>query len=149
MKAIFLNAPELMSEWWDRAAVEIDRVVDQAARGEFTTEDIKRLCEEKRAYVVVVVYGEDVLLAMAFEFVFYPRMTACNIIALGGRRLHEIASVFFVTFKEWCYNMGVTVIEASCSSVMARKLVGLGFEKTYEVVRHEIRLPRKPGTAEL
>lgn len=149
MKAIFLTSPELMDEWWDRAAVEMDRVVSHAARGEFTTEDIKRLCEEKRAYIAVVVEGEDVLLAMAFEFVFYPRMTACNIMALGGKRLNDIASVFFVTFKNWCYNMGVTVIEASCSSVMARKLAGLGFEKTYEVVRHEIRLPREPGAAEL
>ena len=149
MNAIFLNTPELMDQWWGRAAVQIDRVVDQAARGEFTTSDIKRLCEEKRAFCVVVIEGDEVLLAMAFEFLFYPRMTACNIIAIGGRRLHEIASVFFVTFKEWCYNMGVTVIEASCSSVMARKLEGLGFEKTYEVVRHEIRLPREPRPTEL
>lgn len=149
MRAIFLTSPELMDEWWDRASVHIERVVTHAARGEFKTSDIRRLCEEKRAFCAVAVEGDEVLLAVAFEFIFYPRMTACNIIALGGCRLEEIASVFFVTFKEWCYNMGVTVIEASCSSVMARKLAGLGFEKTYEVVRHEIRLPREPRTAEL
>ena len=149
MNALFLNTPELLAEWFPKAEKHFQPVIDQAARGEFEVSDIRRLCEENRALTMVVIDGAEVILAMAFEFIFYPRMTACNIMALGGNRLKEAEEAFFVTFKSWCYNMGVTVIEASCSSAMARLLKGYGFEKTYEVVRHEIRLPREPRPTEL
>lgn len=135
MNVIFLNSPELLNEYWDRAAIHFEPVVAEAARGEFIVKDIKRLCDENRALIAVVLDGDKVILAMAFEFIFYPRMTACNIIALGGSRLEESANQFFITFKEWLYGIGVTVIEASCSSVMSRLLRRYGFAKTYEVMR--------------
>lgn len=135
MTPLFLNTPELLDQWWDRAAIHFDPVVDQAARGEFTVPDIKRLCEENRALIAIARDGENVIMAMAFEFVFYPRITACNIIALGGSCLDEVVKQFFITFKEFCYGIGVTVIEASCSSAMSRLLRRYGFVKTYEVVR--------------
>lgn len=135
MTPLFLNTPELLEQWWDRAAIHFEPVVDQAARGEFTVQDIKRLCEENRALIAIVRDGETVIMAIAFEFVFYPRITACNIIALGGSCLDEVVERFFITFKEFCYGIGVTVIEASCSSAMSRLLRRYGFAKTYEVVR--------------
>jgi len=135
MQALFLTSPELLEEYWDRAAIHFEPVVNEAARGEFTVEDIKRLCAEKRAYCAIVLNGETVDLAMAFEFIHYPRMTACNIMAIGGSHLNDAESAFFVTFKDWCKSMSVTVIEASCSSVMSRLLKRYGFAKTYEVVR--------------
>ena len=145
MTPIFLNTPELLYTWWDRASVHLDPVVKHAARGEFELDDLRRMCANEKAMCVVVTDGEEVIMAMVFEFLFYPKMTACNIMALGGSCLDEIAGAFFVTFKRWCYNMGVTVIEASCSSAMARLLKRQGFEKTYEVVRHAID-PRLSGT---
>lgn len=145
MKPLFLNTPELLNEWWGKASEHLEPVVREAARGEFEVRDIRRMCDEERALTVVIIDGEKVVMAMAFEFLFYPRMTACNIMALGGSCLQEIADAFFVTFKRWCYGMGVTVIEASCSSSMARLLRRQGFEKTYEVVRHAID-PRLSGT---
>lgn len=149
MQALFLTSPELIAEYWDRAEVHLHPVVNQAARGEFTVSDIKRLCDEHRAFVAVVLDGDDVVLSLVYEFIFYPRITACNIMCLGGSRLEEAADSFFVTFKEWLHSMGVTVLEASCSSAMSRLLRRYGFEKTYEVVRHEIRLSPVPRPAKL
>lgn len=141
MRALFLTEPGMIQSYWPEVERCIQPVIDQAARGEFLTEDIKRLCDERRAFCAVVMDGEKVIMAVAFEFIFYPRMTACNIMALGGERLNEVANTFFITFKTWLYGMGVTVIEASCSSAMSRLLKPIGFEKTYEVVRYEVRLP--------
>ena len=70
MNAIFLTDKHLLDTWWDRAAVHFQPVVNDAAHGEFTVSDIRRLCEENRATCAVVVEGEDVILAIAFEFIF-------------------------------------------------------------------------------
>lgn len=138
LRVLFLNNQDLLDEWWCESKPHLQRVVSEAARGEFTTSDIYTLVREKRMHLVVVIDGESVVLAMAFEFILYPRITACNIVAIGGSRLREIEAAFFVAFKDWCKTMNVTVIEASCSSAMSEKLRRYGFEKTYEVVRHAI-----------
>ena len=138
MKAIFLTSPELLTEWWDRAEPALDRVVSKAVHGEFRTADLRKLCDEKRATACVFSEGETVVVAMVFEFILYPKMTTCNIIALGGSSLGEVLDGFFITFKDWCKSMGVTVIEASCSSAMSRLLQRFEFKKTYEVVRVEL-----------
>ena len=135
MTPLFLNSPALLAEWWDRAATHFAPVVNEAARGEFTVTDIRRLCDEGRATAVVVCDGDNVILAAAFEFIHYPQITTCNVMAIGGTRLDETMQAFFITFKEWCDSIGVTVIEASCSPPMSRLLSRYGFVKTYEVVR--------------
>lgn len=135
MTPLFLTSPDLLDTWWDRAAIHFEPVVNQAARGEFSVADIRRLCDEGRATTAIVRDGETVILAVAFEFIHYPQMTSCNFMALGGTRLDESVRAFFITFKEWCDSIGVTVIEASCSPPMSRLLSRYGFVKTYEVVR--------------
>ena len=141
MKPLFLTTPELIEAYWPDVSRCIKPVIDHAARGEFYLGDIKQMLDEKRAYVVIVSDDSGVVLALVYEFVFYPKVTACNIVALGGKLLDDAYRQFFVTFKKWLYGMGITVIEASCSSAMSRLLARYGFEKTYEVVRHAIKLP--------
>ena len=142
MKPLFLTTPELIDAYWPDVARCVAPVVDHAARGEFNLDDIKTMLKQKRAYAAIALDDSNVVvLAMVYEFVFYPRMSACNIVALGGTCLDDAYQRFFVTFKKWCYGMDVTVIEASCSSAMSRLLARYGFGKTYEVVRHVIQLP--------
>ena len=137
MQALFLNTPELIEAHWGEVADAVQGVVDRAAHGEFTVEDLKRLCDERRAYAVIFEGEHGGKCGMVYEFIFYPRFTACNIVALGGVGVHDILSTFFVTFKKWLHSMGVTVIEASCSSAMSRILSRHGFAKTYEVMRDD------------
>ena len=138
MKPLFLTTSELLEAWWSRAEPHLLPVVNEAARGEFSIEDLYILCKEKRATCVVITEGDIVTLAAVFEFIYYPKITACNVMAMGGSGWDSVAEQFFITFKEWLYGMGVTVIEASCSSVMSRLLRRYGFAKTYEVVRLSI-----------
>lgn len=135
MQAIFLTTDELLDEWWDKAIHHLIPVVKEAARGEFEIDDLLKLCRAKLATCGVAIDQGSVVMVMVFEFIHYPKISACNVIALGGSHLSEVSSLFFVTFKEWCKSIGVTVIEASCSSAMSRLLKRQGFAKTYEVVR--------------
>lgn len=136
MKVIFMTTPELVDAQFQHAAPLLQPVVDQAARGEFTVADVERLTREGRA-ITALVSDDDgqPLLALAFEFVSYPRQLAVNIMAMGGQGLKDAAQVFWDRFREWCRSAGATVIEASCSPAMARMLRQHGFENVYQVVR--------------
>jgi hypothetical protein len=138
MTPLFLTDDTLLARYWPDVERLIRPVVEHAARGEFNLDDLRRACVGKTATAAIAIDDGEVVLAMVFEFLHYPRMSACNIMALGGRNMAEAYERFFVTFKKWLYGMGVTVIEASCSSAMSRFLARYGFEKTYEVVRHAI-----------
>lgn len=148
MTPIFLTTPELLEQHWDSVARCLQPLADKSTHGEFDIADLRVLCEAKRAYAVVVSDDSDVVLAMVYKFAFYPKFTSCYVLAIGGRALDEIVRSFFVTFKKWLYGMGVTVIEASCSSAMSRVLARYGFGKIYEVVRHEITVELPDHCAE-
>ena len=139
MNVIFMTTHALVDAHFSQAAPLLQPVVDQAARGEFTVDDIERLTREGRAITALVSDDEGApLLAMAFEFVSYPRQVAVNIMALGGERLQEAAENFWGTFRQWCKSAGAEVLEASCSPAMARMLRQHGFDSAYQVVRSEL-----------
>lgn len=138
MKVTFITSPELLAQKFHLAAPLLQPVIDQAARGEFTVQDIERLTAEGKAITAVAELDGKAVMAMAFEFVSYPQTVAVNIMALGGQGLDGIANEFWASFKEWAKLAGATVIEASCSDAMARMLGRIGFESVYRVVRAEI-----------
>ena len=126
MQAIFITNRAQADAQFHLAAPLLQPVVDQAGRGEFTVEDLKRLTSEGRAITMVV------------EVVMYPSQTAVNIMALGGDRFAEGEAVFGEAFRQWCRKAGATVIEASCSPAMARMLRKFGFDVAYQVVRSKV-----------
>ena len=138
MKATFLTSPALLADKFHLAATLLQPVVDQAARGEFTVDDIRRMTEEGRAITAVFEKDGRAVMALAFEFVHYPQTLAVNILALGGSNLDDVAAEFWATLKNWCKRAGATTIEASCSDAMARLLGRFGFEPVYRVVRTEL-----------
>lgn len=135
MRATFLTTPELLDAKWPQAAPLLDPVVKEAARGEFTMEDLHRMSKEGRVIAAVAEHDGTVCMAMVFEFVHYPQTLAVNILALGGSGLAGVADEFWATFRQWCVQAGATVIEAACSDAMARILRRHGFESTYRIVR--------------
>lgn len=136
MDVIFLTTPDLISLHWWAVARLVDPVAHQAARGEFTTEDLAQLVEEGRA-TAGLFHDDDgqPLAGMVFEFRHYPRSMTINIIALGGRNLGGISSTFWQQFVAWAKESGVSHIEACTSPAMTRMLRGLGFQHTYDLVR--------------
>ena len=135
MHATFITSPELLAQKFHLAVPLLQPVIDQAARGEFTVEDIRQMTAQGRVITAVVEQDGHAVLALAFEFVHYPRTLAVNIMALGGRGLDTAADEFWDTFRTWCKSAGATVIEAACSDAMARMLGRYGFENVYRVVR--------------
>lgn len=138
MHATFITTPELLAQKFHLAAPLLQPVIDQAARGEFTVEDIRRMTEQGRVITAIGEQDGVAILAMAFEFVHYPQTLAVNILALGGHSLDIAVAEFWDLFRSWCKSAGATVIEASCSDAMARLLARYGFEPVYRVVRSDL-----------
>lgn len=138
MNATFITDRALFAQHFFKAVPLLQPVIDQAARGEFTVEDIRRMTEAGRVITAIAEKDGDTVMAMAFEFVHYPQSVAVNILALGGAGLDEVATAFWSTFKDWCRSAGASAIEASCSDAMARLLCRQEFKSVYRVVRAEL-----------
>lgn len=138
MNVTFIVSPDLFAQKFHLAAPLLQTVVEEAARGEFTVEDIARMTQSGRVVTAVVERDGVAILAGAFEFVHYPQTLAVNILALGGGFVDEVAAEFWSTFKAWCKEAGASFIEASCSDAMARLLARYEFKSVYRVVRTEI-----------
>lgn len=135
MDILFLNTRELVDLYWWTVAALVDPVAHQAARGEFTTEDLAAMVERGDATAGLVTEGETPVLGIVFEFRHYPRTMTINIMALGGRDLAGAAGTFWPRFAQWAKESGVSHIEACTSPVMTRLLRGLGFRHEYDLVR--------------
>lgn len=138
MKATFITDATLLAQHFHKAAPLLQPVIDQAARGEFTVEDIRRMTEAGHAITAIAEKDGVTVMAMAFHFVHYPQKLAVNILALGGQGVDEVVAEFWATFKDWCRSAGATFIEASCSDAMARLLRSHEFKSVYRVVRAEL-----------
>lgn len=135
MQVIFLSTPELIGlHWWSVSRL-IDPVVHQAARGEFTLEDLSAMVESGRAFAALALDANKPVLAMVFEFRHYPARMLINIMALGGHDLAPVAVSFWPEFLAWAKESGASEIEACTSPAMTRVLKGLGFRHTYDIVR--------------
>ena len=132
---MFLNTPVLMDQHWPAARELLEPVVSQAARGEFTTEDLHGLLVERRAHAVVVFSDGLAHLAMVFEFRLYPRKQVINVMAVGGHDLTGAAVSFWPEFVAWAKESGTDEIEACTAPAMTRVLRHLGFTHTYDIVR--------------
>jgi hypothetical protein len=134
MQALFLTSQRLITEHWPAAARLLAPVL-RATRGEFTVDDLEELCRDGRAVAGVVSKDGEPVLALVFEWRFFPRKTVLNVIALAGRDLDAIAATFWPDFKAWAKESGATEIEACCSPAMTRLLAPLGFAHTYDTLR--------------
>lgn len=132
---LFLTTQELIDQHWDAAAALLAPVVEQAARGEFTLDDLHSAVRKGRAFAGVMLHDGAPQLAMVFEFHHYPRKTVLNIMALGGSDLAVAAVSFWPRFVAWAKESGAEEIEACTAPAMTRVLRGLGFQHTYDLVR--------------
>jgi len=127
---------DIMAEF-HKVAPLFDRVVGEAAHGEFTTADLMRLGMEGRLLLGYAERDGRTVVAAAFEFVHYPRLKALNVVALAGEPL-EFRGAFdgyWRQLTEFARSCGCARIEAKCSRAMARLLrAGYGFASVYEHV---------------
>lgn len=132
---LFLNTPELIERHWPTARALLEPVVHQAARGEFTTDDLQAMVRDGHAFAALAMSDGQPHLAMVFEFRTYPRKTVLNVVALGGQDLAGVAVSFWPQFVAWAKESGADAIEACTAPAMTRVLRNLGFSHTYDLVR--------------
>ena len=135
----YLDQEELEKDWIFIEPV-LEPVVSRAAHGEFDCSDLKALAQSKQ--IVIGAFfsdNEEIVLAFAFEFRFYPKKTAVNILALGGKRMGAVFSEFLDQFKNWAAAAGADFLEASCSAAMSRMLAKYGYVNTYQQLRLDLK----------
>ncbi|MDQ2150060.1 hypothetical protein RBI22_15180 [Alcaligenaceae bacterium C4P045] len=81
--------------------------------------------------------GEPVV-ALAMELIYYPRITALNIIAMAGVGLAEAVRCCMPSVQEFAKAAGADRIEALCGDAMARALDRHGFKKQYNQLVFEV-----------
>lgn len=109
-------------ERWPLVAHEVERVVQKAVHGEFTTEDVADLVKKGSAFAAFVRDGQDVLIVCVWEMIYYPRMTAANIMCLGGKDVKGMWAEFGKAMKVTWKLMGASSVECSVSPAMAKVL---------------------------
>ena len=140
MRSYFYLDPEELERDWEKIEPILGSVVSRAVHGEFECSDLKAMAQSKR--IVIGAFFDDdgvILLAFAFEFRFYPKKTAVNILALGGKRMDAVFSEFLDQFRDWAAAAGADFLEASCSRGMSRMLAKYGYVDTYRQLRLNLR----------
>jgi hypothetical protein len=132
MKAVFLTERGQVAAYFAMLAPFFERVPVQ---GEFTYKDLEQLANEGKMHLGYFENDGEIRIAIAFEFVRYPRLVAVNIAAVAGELLDEVMVEFWDLFKAWCKNAGADSIDAQCNDAMMRLLARYGMRKTYNHVR--------------
>jgi len=131
----YLEGERLM-ELWPQIEPLFARCCKEAAAGELDAQDILNLTIGKRCHVFAEVDNEEVTVAIAVEMIAYPKFTAANVFALGGRGLVSAHSRWWVVFSEWLRASNVTAVDAWVSDAMRRILERrFGFHKVYNHMR--------------
>lgn len=132
MKIHFLKYFIKLDQYFIYLAPLFERVVYKATYGEFDADDLYRLAKQGHITVGTLENEGDLQLAIAFEFIFYPRWTVIHILALAGQGLAEAFTRFGTRFKAWRREAGAQKIQASCSPAMARLLQRDEFITAYQ-----------------
>lgn len=126
-------------EEFERIRSEIDRVTDGAARGEFTTDDLKTLIARGTAYAGYLTTDDGaVKLAWVWEMVFYPRKTKANLIAMAGSGFRECCEHWYEYMKDVWRSQGAVAVTCYTSPAMARFLSRAGFFEQYRFLEMEL-----------
>lgn len=133
-----LYAPEEIPEIWQHTEPHFRRVVEKAVHGEFTTDDLKKMAEKGSLYVVLVWEADTVALAMAFEIIRYPRATAANVVAMGGRNMQKAMDAYQGKLAQALRQVGAQWVTCSVSRSMARLCERVGFKTIYQTMRMEL-----------
>jgi hypothetical protein len=110
--------------------------------GEMTTEDLYSRALKGEVFIIVAKCDEpevpDVKLVIITELVTYPRFTAMNVVALGGKDLRNLIKLFWKDVCGWARVCGVRKIECSVHPAMERILSSVGFERHYVQMRQDL-----------
>ena len=135
--------PDEVDIYWHELEPEFKRVVDKAVHGEFLVSDIRKMALDGHATIGIIRDGDEIVMAVAFEFRHYPQKMGVNVFAMGGKRMFEVLGKFFESFKEFCRVAGADWIECSVSPGMERLHHRSGYKTIYRHLRFDLQEVKK------
>jgi|TARA_R110000765_G_scaffold188233_1_gene293665 hypothetical protein len=139
---LLLATVDALDIYWGQAVPLLQRCIDEAMHGELTVEDLYEGIKAGVMYGIVFKNDEgelpDVALVVVLEPALYPRLSAMNVLALGGRDLGEFGEKYWKHICSWSYLNGLRHMQASASPGMARMLKRLGFKSVYTTMRMDL-----------
>jgi hypothetical protein len=132
MKTIFIQDRAELDAQYDRLLPIFKQV---PAADEYRPEQLFELARKGTATIGYCEQDGQAVIAFAFEFIYYPNLTALNIIALAGHRFETVAAALLEKLKVFAKLAGADCIEALCIDGVARLLTRYGFQKSYTQVR--------------
>ena len=133
---VFLTDETSLQRYWADAEPLLEKCVIKAVHGEYNSEDIAELVRRDRAIVILTYIDGKPSIALAIEWVLYPRLKVANVLALGGSQLMLNADSYWDKVKRVLKSAGMQYVQCACSPAMARMLSSkLGFEETYREMR--------------
>ena len=139
---LLLATADALDIYWGQAVPLLQRCIDEAMHGELTVEDLYEGIKAGVMYGIVFKNDEgelpDVALVVVLEPALYPRLSAMNVLALGGRDLGVFGEKYWKHICSWSYLNGLRHMQASASPGMARMLKRLGFKSVYTTMRMDL-----------
>lgn len=143
MHLTFLK-PHQISHHWHTLQPLFAKVIAKAVHGEYTLDNIRTIAEAGH-YTIGIATDQQAqpVMAIAFETVHYPSgRKGINVLAMGGRNLHQFMTQFLPPFAQWCHANGADWIECMVSRGMERIHHRYGFHTLYR----NLRYPLNPTT---
>jgi len=141
-EAQLLSTKELIDKYWGQCVPLLDECIKRAMHGEMLVEDLYTRALKGEVFTIVVKNDETevptVKLVIVLELVTYPRFTAMNVVALGGKDLKNLIQKHWKDVCSWARICGVKQIECSVHPAMERILTPEGFEKKYVQLRQDL-----------
>lgn len=98
----------------------MDRVVENAVHGEFTSDDLKEMIANGSAFGAFCAVDGRVVMAIVWEIRDYPRMRVVNLVAMGGSRLFDLFKRYWDVMRSVWKSQGASHIECFTSPAMVR-----------------------------
>ena len=139
---LLLSNKEQVDTYWSEVKPLLDKCISRATHGEYNTQDVYDLALQGKVFVFIVksdkTIKKSVKLVIVLELAVYPRMTAMNIMALGGSDLEALHEKYWDSLCGWAYMNGVRVLEGLVSPAMQRVISKFGFKPVYTHMRLDL-----------
>ena len=137
-----LSTKQLIDKYWGQCVPLLDQCIKRAMHGEMLVEDLYTRALKGEVFIIVAKNDDTetptVKLVIVLELVTYPRFTAMNVVALGGKDLKSLIQMYWKDVCSWAKVCGVKKIECSVHPAMERILTSEGFERTYVQLRQDL-----------
>lgn len=137
-----LSSKELLDRYWGQCVPLFEKCIEKQMDGELDVDDIYSRALKGQMFVIAVKNDStelpDVKLALALELVYYPKYTAMNVVALGGKDLRNMIDMFWKHVCGWAKICGIKKMECSVNPAMQKILETVGFKQQYVQLRQDL-----------